>query len=151
MGFFLDACKQRLGSWFLQQVDQTTAWFLPPEFVWKRVSARSPLEVLKDSAHRRSIGVSGCVFEISKIGDVSIRLKKKKWVLGMALSNYGFMCCRAGGRVLEHPLGERISPTTGTNLAASLQLPFLMWNSDLKASRGVCSEERSVLIRRQDS
>lgn len=69
----------------------------------------------------------------------------------MALSNYGFMCCRAGGRVLEHPLGERISPTTGTNLAASLQLPFLMWNSDLKASRGVCSEERSVLIRRQDS
>lgn len=53
----------------------------------------------------------------------------------MALSNYGFMCCRAGGRVLEHPLGERVSPTTGTNLAASLQLPFLMWNSDLKASR----------------
>lgn len=62
---------------------------------------------------------------------------KKKWVLAMALSSPGFMdycmCCHAEGSA--HPLGELSIHAEATHLAGPLQLHFLTWNLDLKASR----------------
>ena len=136
----LESC---LGSQFLQQGGSA-----PELRVQEGFSEESTW-----GAHRRCIGVWGCVLEISKIGDLSIRLKKKSGYWEWPFPSTVFQITLHVPSCWREDTGTRFgrtSPTASTNLATSFQLHFLLWNSDLKASKGVCSKE-SVLSKRQDT
>ena len=131
MGFFLKAWKRCLCLWSLSSV-------------WKRVLSKvSPRYATWLRVHPRCMRVSGCVLEIIKKSWRHHCDSQKSGVLAMALSSlvsWIFLHVLSYQRERAHPSGTH---NETLNLAGSLQLHFLIWNSDLRASsRGVFPRDK---------